>query len=357
MSWRADYETECGSTAVTVGEGALGLLSSLEGRKAVISTSSLKEEALELSSKLDARLYLLPDGERAKSIREATRLLRWLYEMGMTRQDWVVAFGGGTVSDVAGFVSSVYMRGTRYAIAPTTLLAAVDASIGGKNAINFAGTKNLVGTVRQPSLVTVDTGILKRLPERELKSGMAEVIKYALSLDEGLFRLLEQRRDDVLQRGKALDEVILRSIDAKMKVVEKDELDSRGIRIVLNLGHTFAHAIEAGSGFSVSHGFAVAAGISMECWLGNRLGITSHEALTSALGLLRDYGLPCTLSELIGERRHFSMAAALRALNEDKKLCTTGRVNVPFVTEIGSWKSVELPLEQLKDSFRKVMAQ
>ncbi|MDP7976095.1 MAG: 3-dehydroquinate synthase [Thermoprotei archaeon] len=321
----------------------------------MVSPSALEDEAIELSRGLNAGLYLLPDGERAKSPREVTSLLRWLYGIGMTRKDWIIAFGGGTVSDVAGFASSIYMRGTMFATAPTTLLAAVDASLGGKNAVNFAGVKNLIGTIRQPSLVAVDVGLLRKLPDLELRNGMAEVIKYAISLDGHLFRYLEEKKAEVLSKGRALDEIIIRSIDIKMRVVARDELDLTGTRAVLNVGHTFAHALEAGSSFSLPHGLAVAAGISMECSLGNRLGITSEAAVHGARSLLRGYGLPQGFNDLASLLKRFSLSAALRAMATDKKLGSDGMAIVPFVTEIGRWRPVELSLDELRSAFREAV--
>ncbi|WP_449462524.1 3-dehydroquinate synthase [Tardisphaera miroshnichenkoae] len=356
MSWTAEYDARFGKARVEVGEGALSSLSSLEGKKALVAPVTLKEEGQKLSDELGAPLYLLPDGEKAKSLKEVMSMLRWLSRQGFTRQDWLIAFGGGTTSDVAGFVSSIYMRGTRFAVAPTTLLAAVDASIGGKNAVNFAGAKNLVGTIRQPSLTVVDTTLLRKLPQQELANGMAEVIKYALSLDRGFYEYLIRRRDEVLGKGDALDEIVMRSIQLKMSVVVRDELDELGIRAVLNVGHTFGHALEAGSGFSLPHGLAVAAGMSAECSLGRKLGVTSDDALESARQLLLEYGLPTTFKEALKFAKTFRPRAAASALSEDKKLRSDGKLLLPLVAEVGTWRAATLPLQELRKVLREAMA-
>ncbi len=248
------------------------------------------------------------------------------------------------------------MRGTKLAVAPTTLLAAVDASIGGKNAVNFAGVKNLVGTIRQPSLTIVDMAFLRRLPQQELVNGMAEVIKYALSLDGGLFDFLKKGKDEVLSRGSALNEVVARSIQLKMSVVVKDELDELGIRAVLNVGHTFGHALEAGSGFSIPHGLAIAAGMSMECDVGRRLGVTSEDALDSARQLLLDYGLPTTFKEALAFSKGFRPRAALRALSDDKKMRSDGKMLLPLIAEVGKWRAVTPSIGEVRKALREEMA-
>ena len=199
-------------------------------------------------------------GEASKSLEVFGRLLQTMLDNGFSRKDCVVAVGGGVVGDLSGFVASAYMRGVDFYNIPTTLLAQIDSSIGGKTAINFGGVKNIVGTFYQPKKVLIDPELLKTLPQRQIANGLAEAIKMSLTSDKGLFELFEQQ--DVESN---LDEIIIRSLQIKKSVVEQDEKES-GLRKILNFGHTIGHGIESSGGMAeLYHGECVAIGMLPMC--------------------------------------------------------------------------------------------
>ena len=248
---------------------------------------------------LDAVLLTVPAGEAAKSLQVYGTLLHQLATQEAHRDDVVVALGGGSVGDLAGFVASTYMRGLPFVQAPTTLLAQVDASIGGKTAVNLPEGKNLVGTFAQPRAVLADVEPLTSLTERDFRSGLAEVAKYALTLDLELLASLESDPAPVLARTpEALEELVARCVRAKARTVAADELDT-GARLVLNYGHTLGHALERLDGFEGrTHGEAVAVGMAFAARLAERRGMASPgltgrtTRLLSSLGLEVDGPLP-----------------------------------------------------------------
>lgn len=199
-------------------------------------------------------------GEASKSLEVFGQLLQTMLDNGFSRKDCVVAVGGGVVGDLSGFVASAYMRGVDFYNIPTTLLAQIDSSIGGKTAINFGGVKNIVGAFYQPKRVLIDPELLKTLPQRQIANGLAEAIKMSLTSDKGLFELFEQQ--DVESN---LDEIIIRSLQIKKSVVEQDEKES-GLRKILNFGHTIGHGIESSGGMAeLYHGECVALGMLPMC--------------------------------------------------------------------------------------------
>ncbi len=256
----------------------------------------------------------VPPGERTKSLASAGRLYTALARAQVARDATVVALGGGVVGDLAGFVAATYMRGLRLVQAPTTLLAMVDSSIGGKAAVNHAGAKNLVGAFHQPALVVCDVEWLATLPDRELRSGLAEAVKTAVIGDPDLFGYLEAHLPAVLGRDPAaLVEVVSRCAAVKAKVVEADERDL-GPRHALNYGHTLGHAVEAAAGWGrLTHGEAVAIGMTLEAALAHRLGLVDAQVAERQRALLERCGLPTRLPPLRRDR-------LLRALRLDKKV-------------------------------------
>jgi 3-dehydroquinate synthase len=231
--------------------------------------------------------FVIPPGEGSKNISLLSGIYDWFGEGGRLKRDGlVVAFGGGVVGDLAGFAAATWMRGVSYVQIPTTLLAMVDSSVGGKTAIDTKRGKNLVGAFHQPSLVLIDPTLTETLPERELRAGFAEVAKYGAIASEGLFGRLERNG-----RATGLSDVIHECCSIKAKLVEEDEFDA-GRRAILNFGHTFGHAIESKYGFAkYNHGEAISAGMSMAAAVGERLGVTDKgtaarlDALLSRLGL------------------------------------------------------------------------
>lgn len=235
--------------------------------------------------------FVLPSGEKYKSWESLTRAAEKLLEMGAGRDTVLAAVGGGVVCDIAAFAASVYMRGMRLVLLPTTLLAMVDASVGGKTGIDFKGYKNILGTFYPAEEVIISTSFLKTLPEKEYMNGLAEVIKHALLADGELYRLLREKKREVMDREPAvLRELIFRSLRIKAAYVEKDPREE-GIRGHLNLGHTFAHALESAGSFSgYTHGEAVAWGIAKAAETGVEMGITDPEYAGEIEELLSSYG-------------------------------------------------------------------
>lgn len=256
------------------------------GRIAIVTDSKVAELYLDkVTDSLRASGFstlhrIFPRGEGSKNLTTLSILLEFFAREALTRSDLVLALGGGVVGDMAGFAASVYQRGMNYVQVPTTLLAAVDSSVGGKTAVNLAAGKNLVGAFHQPLAVLCDTNCLSTLPESIFSEGVGECIKYGMLTDKKLLDLFseENPRDH-------LEEIIARCVDIKRRYVEEDEFDT-GNRRFLNLGHTLGHAIEVCSDYSFPHGHAVAVGMVMICRAGEDLGWTeagATEALTSLL--------------------------------------------------------------------------
>ena len=262
----------------------------------------------------EAPVYATAGGEEQKTLAGAERVYNWLLDVGTDRGDHVIAVGGGVVGDMAGFVAATLMRGIPVVQVPTTLLAQVDSSIGGKAGVNHKLGKNLIGAFHQPSLVVADTRVLRTLPEREYRAGWAEIIKMAMILDAELFERLEARAEALLafENQAVLAHAIRRSIELKGGVVGSDERES-GQRVVLNYGHTIGHALEAATGYGrLLHGEAVAIGMGGAGSIANRRGLLSDDAFARQSRLLERFGLP---------RRAPDVRAAdlLGPLSRDKK--------------------------------------
>jgi len=281
----------------------------------------------------DVAQAAVPEGEQAKRLDVASSLWDRLLDLGCDRTSTVVALGGGAVGDLAGFAAATYMRGMNFVQVPTTLLAQVDASIGGKTAIDHSRGKNLIGAFHQPRMVIVDPDTLTTLSEREFRSGLAEVIKHGIVLDAGYFRDLEDSVPALLARDlAALENVVAGSCRLKARVVERDEQEAE-LRWVLNYGHTVGHALEAATGFQRwVHGEAVSLGIVAEARLAERLGIGSPSTTERQRNLLGAVGLPV-------KGLGVDPAAVVEALSRDKKR-RDGRVSFVLAPEIGSFRIV-----------------
>ena len=234
----------------------------------------------------------LPDGEMHKTLANVSRMLDVLIANRFARDACVVALGGGVVGDMAGFAAACYQRGIAFVQVPTTLLSQVDSSVGGKTGVNHPGGKNLIGAFHQPVAVFADTNTLNTLPDRELRAGLAEVIKYGLIVDRGFFDWLEAHASDLLARdAEALTHAIRRSCEIKAEIVARDERE-QGDRALLNLGHTFGHAIESATNYSTwLHGEAVGAGMLLAADMSKRLGWMNAADVERVEGILRRLGL------------------------------------------------------------------
>ena len=266
----------------------------------------------------------VPRGEGSKSVETWKRILEAMLAAGLTRNDCVLALGGGMVCDLAGFAAASYLRGIDCCSIPTTLLAMVDASVGGKTALNLAGVKNVVGAFRQPRAVLMDPEVLATLPPRQLANGLAEAVKMGLTSDAGLFALLERP-----EGYGPIEEIIARALAVKKAVVEADEREA-GLRRVLNFGHTLGHGIEAAVGGALLHGECVALGMLPMCAPSVRARLRS---------VLKRLGLPTGWD--------FDPDAALAAIAHDKKSTAEGICAVT-VPQVGSWSMETMPLPELR---------
>lgn len=250
---------------------------------------------------IEAVPILVPPGEDSKSWSSLKSVVDRLLENGVERSDHLVAFGGGVVGDLAGFAAAIVNRGCNFVQIPTTLLAQVDSSVGGKTAINVAAGKNLVGAFHQPSLVLIDPSLLDTLSGRELRSGYAEIAKYALIEDAGFFEWVQQNAAALL-RGDlvAREHAIATAVAGKARIVEEDERETSGRRALLNLGHTFGHALEAETGYSdrLLHGEAVALGCVLAFDFSVRRGLCSDADAERVRTHFQSVGLPTQLAEL-----------------------------------------------------------
>ncbi|HOX05247.1 MAG TPA: 3-dehydroquinate synthase [Planctomycetota bacterium] len=288
---------------------------------------------------------IIEAGEQAKRLATVERLCEAALEARLDRSGAVVALGGGVVGDIAGLVAALYMRGIPHVQVPTTLLAMVDSSVGGKTAVDLAGGKNLVGAFHQPAAVVADPEALRTLPERELSAGAAEVVKAGLLGDPGLFGLVEGNPAGLLARdGAVLSEAIARSVEVKRRAVEADERETGdGPRALLNLGHTFGHALETLRGYQgILHGEAVAVGMVLAARLSAALGRLSAGDAARVERLLASLGLPVALGADADRRRLFEL------MGRDKKN-RAGRLRLVLPVAIGRAEiAADVPDEKVR---------
>ncbi|MGA9369256.1 MAG: 3-dehydroquinate synthase [Steroidobacteraceae bacterium] len=317
----------------------------LLGERSVFEQHLRAHDLLVVSNTVVASLYLasletslrprrvvatiLPDGESQKTLANVARILDVLVANRFGRDCAVVALGGGVVGDMAGFAAATYQRGVAFLQVPTTLLAQVDSSVGGKTGVNHPGGKNLIGAFHQPIAVVADTATLATLPPRELRAGLAEVIKYGLICDAGFFAWLEAHIDALLAGdAAALAHVIGRSCEIKAEIVGRDERE-QGDRALLNLGHTFGHALESATGYKEwLHGEAIGAGLVMAACMSRESGHLTSEDLDRVTRLVARAGLPTHVSNVRPD-------VALEHMRIDKKV-QAGRIRLVMLRGIGS---------------------
>jgi 3-dehydroquinate synthase len=276
-----------------------------------------------------AELAVVPPGDASKSLARAAQLYDRLAQFGVARDGLVLALGGGMVSDLAGFVAATWMRGIAFAICPTTLEAAIDASIGGKTAVNHSAGKNLIGAFHQPTLVHIDPRCLRTLEPRDWVAGMAESIKHAAIADEPFLTWHEQYRDAILAREpELLVELIERNVRIKADVVSRDEREQTDIRAALNFGHTIGHAIEAARGYELRHGECVALGMVAACRIGVSLGLLDAASGERVIRAIESFGLPIRLADAPRTDELLSYMA------RDKKIAA-GRIRFTLLDGLG----------------------
>jgi 3-dehydroquinate synthase len=293
-------------------------------------------------------LAVVPPGEASKSLDRAIDLYDELVRIRADRHTAVAAVGGGVVGDLAGFVAATFARGLPLLMVPTTLLAQVDSSVGGKVGVNHPRCKNIIGAFHQPVGVWADTETLATLPARELRCGLAEVVKYGVILDPAFFAELEKKAGDIAEgRPDALRRIVAVSCALKAEVVNRDEREESGLRAVLNFGHTVAHAIEAVSGYGGNflHGEAVAVGMVAESRLAERLGWVGPEVTERITALLGKFGLPVSAPGL-------DQNALVEAMSRDKKN-QKGKTRFVLPRLIGCVELTDTPTE---DDVRAILA-
>ncbi len=281
------------------------------------------------------KIFCVPDGEKSKSAEIAFSLLNKIASYDAGRKIFIIAFGGGVVGDLAGFVASCYKRGIPYVQVPTTLLAQIDSAIGGKTGIDLPSGKNLVGTFYQPKLVLSDVWLLTTLSLRQIQNGLSEAIKYGMIADKHFFEFLEKNHKQLLSLdSKSLTYLVLKCAGMKADVVRRDEKETKGIRTILNFGHTLGHAIEAASRYSqYKHGEAIAIGMGMAADISWKMGLLKKEDVVRLKQLISSTGLPVQLKGLSVDR-------VLKMMKHDKKF--VGRTNrFVLACGIGRVKVVE----------------
>lgn len=323
----------------------------------IITNASIKNKygqflnnALKQSG-FNVRFKVVADTEKSKSIETASRVIKDIACFDKKKRIFIIAFGGGVIGDLSGFIASIYKRGTAYVQVPTTLLAQVDSSIGGKTAVDLIEGKNLLGTFYQPRLVFSDVGILKTLDLRQVRSGLAEVIKYAIIKEADLFSYLEKNYKDIIAlKPGALEFIVRRSSYIKAKIVEQDEKEVRGLRTMLNFGHTIGHAVEAAAGYKrYSHGEAIALGMLVAGDISMKLGLINRKITKKIENLIKAVGLPTkiegiTLEDIINAHYH------------DKKF-SGSRNRFVLIAGLGKVKIVEnIPLKIIQEAIRKRLA-
>lgn len=302
--------------------------------------SALSDEGISSS------FLALPPGEATKSWPHLTRCVEWLLEERIERRDIVVALGGGVIGDLVGFAAAILRRGVRFVQIPTTLLAQVDSSVGGKTGINSTFGKNLIGAFHQPTLVLADVAVLDTLTPRDFLAGYGEVAKYGLLGDAQFFYWLEENAPDLRRDISLRQHAVAHSVAMKAGIVERDETE-QGERALLNLGHTFGHALEAATGYSdrLLHGEGVAVGCALAFDLSARMGLCSQESPSRVVAHLRQMGMPASLADIAGELP--DDAALIALMGQDKKVID-GRLRFVLARAIGdTFVSDDVPTDLL----------
>jgi len=296
------------------------------------------------SAGFDSMLFTIPPGEKSKSLEQAGAICERMATAGLDRSSFVVALGGGVVGDLAGFVAAIFHRGIPYVHVPTTLLAQVDSSIGGKTAVNTAAGKNLIGALHHPVLVIADIDLLQTLPEREFNQGFAEIIKHGIIRDAALLDMLES-----FQRKRDLGSLVRRNVEIKAEFVAADERDENGKRALLNFGHTVGHAIErAGEYRELLHGEAISLGIVAACDISVRKMGLPENARAKVAALLEKFHLPTRLPPNISRDR------ILEALPFDKKF-ERGQVRFVVTSKIGSARlTSDVTMEDIREAVERL---
>jgi 3-dehydroquinate synthase len=325
-----------GVSTVLTGESLRSLEKYLPSEKTVVITDTNVRRHYQKDFP-SCEVIEIGNGEKIKNLDTVRKICQRLMEMEADRSSFIVGIGGGVVCDIAGFVASIYLRGVRFGFVSTTLLSQVDASIGGKNGVNLGGYKNMLGVFNQPEFVICDMNLLKTLPERELLSGFAEIVKHAAIGDPRLFSYLEENHEKALRLDPmVIEKLVSDSLNIKASIVNRDEKE-KGARRKLNFGHTFGHALEKTT--HASHGEAVSAGMVIASVLSRRRGYLSREGAKRIEGLLETLKLPTRLP--------FDRGSMLDALRKDKKR-DGDRINFVLLRAIGHAVVEKISIKELE---------
>ncbi len=335
---------------VIIKKGAIDLAGELtrdiiaQGKVCIVSDSNVAPLYMERVKKsfsregIEAISYVFPAGEKSKTAQTYIEILNFLAQEGLTRKDTLVALGGGVTGDMTGFCAATYMRGIKFIQIPTSLLAAVDSSVGGKTGIDLESGKNLAGAFYQPEVVIFDSDTLKTLPEEYFGDGMAEIIKYAMIKDVGLEKL-------ILEDNADIEEIVERCVKIKRDVVNADEFES-GIRQILNFGHTAGHAIEAQSGYTISHGRCVAMGMYIVTSAWEKRELCKKGTCDALCEMLDKYGLE--------KNSPYSPKVLLEKARSDKKADSFG-VNLVVPKELGKCEIVKISMDEFLSVLKEGM--
>jgi 3-dehydroquinate synthase len=342
---------------VRVGRGLLGscgaeIADKLAGNKVAVITDSnvgllYAEKVVESlhNSGKQIKLIVVPAGEASKSMPQAEAILDQMAAAGLDRKSFVVALGGGVIGDLAGYVAATYQRGIPFVQMPTTVLSQVDSSVGGKTGVNLKDAKNMVGAFHQPALVLADVDTLSSLPKREWNEGFAEIIKHAAIRDAAMFEEIMA----VAAGGGDIASLIRRNIAIKASIVEQDEFETKGLRALLNFGHTLGHAIEAAAGYGqLLHGEAISIGLHAATWLSHKEAGLSTEGMQQILDALRAFDLPLHMPADMDEED------ILRRMKMDKKF-VEGGIRFVLVPKLGeAFVSKDLTMDHMRQGLDQV---
>ena len=288
---------------------------------------------------ITVKTFVMQAGEKNKNIDTYTAMINFVADAKMSREDVIIALGGGVVGDLAGFVAATYMRGIKVIQMPTTLLACIDSSIGGKTGFDLPQGKNLIGAFHQPSAVLIDLETLKTLPKEELQNGLGEGIKYAFLIGNGMLELLKEGLDD----GNLLD-FVTRCVDYKLDIVNRDEKES-GLRKLLNLGHTLGHAIEKESNYTIPHGLAVTKGTLCVANASVNYGKLQKQAYLDAIDVCKKYDLDYTIS--------YDIKTLLKNIQMDKKMHSDGDISFVDIEGVGNCVVRTTSIKELEEYLTK----
>ena len=327
-----------------------------KGKIFVVTTDDVwRFVGAQLADGLDGRAFehiLLPGGEEHKRLAPVEQATEEMIRLGGDRSSMVLAVGGGIVTDMGGFLAAIFMRGIPVIQIPTTLLAQVDAAVGGKTGTNLVSGKNLIGSFHQPLAVLIDPTVLDTLPEREYRAGLYEVIKHGIIRSPSLFQLFEQRREDVLaMQADAVDQMIIESVRIKADVVSSDERES-DVRKILNFGHTFGHALESETGYArFLHGEAVAWGMKAAVWLGNMRRMIDDPVRDRMLRCIETYGPIPPVAGIPAANLHARLAADKKTVQSKVHFILPVKIGeVVVVNDVPSGQSLEAIVRALAAS-------